>query len=176
MHSPGTELGPGALQGSAAAQQRGRSRRSCRTGARPPPALPGGPAPPPRGGADILRQPLPGPAPRPAAHLPARRAPARSPRRCRRARSSGRSGTGPRRARGHRSRSSRRRRLRLPAAARRAHGAPPSISGDGHRALRGGRWAAPAGTERRRRLRPRCQLRGAGSGRRCAAGPPPRGF
>lgn len=28
MHSPGTELGPGALQGSAAAQQRGRSRRS----------------------------------------------------------------------------------------------------------------------------------------------------
>lgn len=49
MHSPGTELGPGALQGSAAAQQRGRSRRSCRTGARPPPALPGGPAPPPRG-------------------------------------------------------------------------------------------------------------------------------
>lgn len=142
----------------------------------PPARAPRRPGAPSAGGADILRQPLPGPAPRPAAHLPARRAPARSPRRCRRARSSGRSGTGPRRARGRRSRSSRRRRLRLPAAARRAHGAPPSISGDGHRALRGGRWAAPAGTERRRRLRPRCQLRGAGSGRRCAAGPPPRGF
>lgn len=51
-----------------------------------------------------------------AAHLPARRAPARSPRRYRTARSSGRSGREPRRARGRRSRSSRRR--RLPAAAR----------------------------------------------------------
>lgn len=122
--------------GAGAAARAGSAARPDRSPAPPPHrAFPGGPAPPPRGGADILRQPLPGPAPRPAAHLPARRAPARSPRRCRRARSSGRSGTGPRRARGRRSRSSRRRRLRLPAAARRAHGAPPPIPGGGHRAL-----------------------------------------